>query len=99
MPAMLRPGRFSSRPLVMYVGRPKAAVPARPWRPPAPGPERRRGHANPAPVVADPGPYRTGGPASILCRAPGTSLSSAWNGQRGRDRAPSPYPGAATLAR
>ena len=38
-----------------------------------PGPERRRGHANPAPVVADPGPYRTGGPANILCRGPGTS--------------------------
>ena len=54
MPATLRPGRSSSRPLVMYVGRPKAAAPAQPWRPPAPGPERRRGHANPAPVIADP---------------------------------------------
>jgi len=81
MPATLRPGRSSSRPLVMYVGRPKAAAPAQPWRPPAPGPERRRGHANPAPVVADPGPaVPAARPASYAAvRAPARAVPGTAN--------------------
>ena len=61
-----------------------------------PGPEHRRGHANPAPVVADPAPtVRRPRPASYAAlRAP------AWNGQRGpatehpvRTRVPRPWRG------
>src|SRR5690242_19398077 len=46
-----------------------------------PGPERRRGHANPAPAVADHGHYRTGGPGPTApwCRTRSPSrLRAIW---------------------